>query len=320
MARYLHTTIKMSLASVLAILLAELFSLNYPITAGILAVLSIQLTRTDSINLAIKRFVNAVIGIALFTVFFIVFGYAVYVFVLVTVLFIAASFATKLEIGIVPTLVLTSHLLLFGTFDWFMILNSVLLIGIAGIVSLMLNLVYPLNSKKALSGFSEDIDTLIIKDLRALATLLKQLDHLEESRYQHVEIRSKLKSMLKEAELVNKDILFDQDRQLMSYIKMRYAQMKRIHRIYTLASHIKKSHPYATLLAEYVDNLSSDIGRADKASEQLDKLHTLLEDYRQKPLPKTREAFETRALLYQMIFELETFLEEKIQYHKNYGV
>ncbi|MFW6319853.1 MAG: aromatic acid exporter family protein, partial [Bacillota bacterium] len=231
MKRYLHTTIKMSLASVFAILLAELFQLNYPITAGILAVLSVQLTRTDSINLAIKRFLNALIAIALFTLFFVLFNYTVYIFVLVTVLFIAASFALKLEIGIVPSLVLTSHLLLFGSFDWFMISNSVLLIGIAGLVSLILNLVYPLNSKQALSRFSQQIDSLIIKDLRALATLLKQLDHLEESRYQHAEIRSTLKSMLKEAELVNKDILFTQDRQLMSYIKMRYAQMKRIHRI-----------------------------------------------------------------------------------------
>ena len=318
MKRYVHTTIKMSLASIVAILIAELLRLDYAISGGILAVLSVQLTRKDSYIIAIKRLADAVIALLLSTAFFVIFGYTVWVFTFFIVAFIAVSFALKMPEGIVPSLVLVSHLLIHGSFDAMVIINGFLLMGIAIIVALGLNLFYPLNTELAMTKTKKEIDALIVVDLQLIASVLSAHETREKAFNAHKIIYEQLDSLLKEAALIDKDILFDKDRLAISYLKMREAQMVRLDRIFTLLNQIKSTHPNALLLGDYVEQLSRDIGEANKATSQLETLQALLNNYRETPLPKTREEFETRAVLFQMMFELESFLKQKIAFHQRY--
>jgi|GEM_PF-365625 len=315
MNRYVHTTIKMSVASFITILTCDLLQLDYAITGGILAILSIQLTRRDSYVLAIKRFLDALLAIGLFTLLFILLDFSVLIFALGTILFIALSFGLKIEVGIVPSLVLASHILLQGAFTVDSILNSFLLISIATIVSLSLNIIYPLNTIKNLQAITYEIDSYIKKDLTQLADCMGHIPHISKSLADHEYIHQKLEKALYRAELDDKDILFDQDHKHMSYIHMRDAQMKRIHQIYELMLKIEDYHVHIDVLKDYVKNLANDIGKEDMASGQLIKLHTILYEFKQSSLPSTRDEFETRAILYQIVFELTAFLDEKIQYH-----
>jgi len=318
MNRYLHVTIKMSIASFVTIIICELLGLEYTITAGILAVLSIQLTRKDSFVLLIKRLLDAILAIGLFTLLFIVFDYSVMVFVFGTVFFIGLSFALKIDVGIVPALVLASHILLRGNYSFDIILNSFLLIFIASAVALILNLIYPLNIKKALLEITEEIDQYIKDDLSQLADCMSRVPHISSSLASHELIHQKIEKALYRAELNDKDILFDQDHRHMSYIHMRDNQMKRIHQIYELMMKIEDHHPHINILIEYINDLVQDVGKDDMASAQMIKLNTLLFEFKQSSLPTSRDEFETRAVLYQMMFELEAFLEEKIAFHNKY--
>ena len=320
MNRYLHTTLKMSIASVVTIVIADLIGLEYAITAGILAVLSIQLTRKDSYVLAIKRFLDAILAIGLFTLLFVLFGYSVLVFVLATILFIGVSFAMKIDTGIVPGLVLASHILLSGTYQFETILNSFLLIFVASVVALILNVIYPLNTKNILENIVDEIDSYIKEDLAQLATCMSNVPFISSSLASHEFIHKKLENALYKAELNDKDMMFDQDHKHMSYIHMRQAQMKRIHQIYELMLNIPDHHPHIDKLQVYIRDLQNDISRHDLASMQLIKLDTLLEEFKASTLPKTRIEFETRAVLYQMMFELQAFLEEKIAFHNHYSI
>jgi len=319
MNRYVHTTIKMGLASFITIMLSQLIGLDYAITAGILAVLSIQLTRRDSYILAIKRLLDACLAILLFTLLFVIFDYSIFIFALGTVVFIAISFALKIDVGIVPALVLASHLLLNGDYQVENMLNSFLLIFIATIVALVLNVLYPLNTKKALEKIVERIDSYIKEDLQELALCMGNIPHISSSLATHAFIHQKLESILYEAELNDKDILFDQNHKHMSYIHMRQAQMSRIHQIYELLVNIPNNHPNVDILKTYIEELQYDIGKDNLANVQLIKLHTMLEEFKASELPKTRSEFETRAVLYQIIFELEAFLEEKTAFHQHYA-
>jgi uncharacterized membrane protein YgaE (UPF0421/DUF939 family) len=44
----------------------------------------------------------------------------------------------------------------------------------------------------------------------------------------------------------------------------------------------------------------------------------MLTKYRLSDLPKTREEFETRAILYQILLELESFIKIKIEFYHTY--
>lgn len=314
--RYLHTTIKMSLASVITIVVAMALNLEYAITGGILAVLSIQLTRTDSYLTAMKRLISGIIALTISSGFFILLGYQVWVFALFTAVFIALSFGLKLSVGIVPSLVLVSHLLLYGEWRFPLVINGFLLIGIAIVVALLLNQLYPLKPRNILLSISDDIDRVIQEDLIAFSEALHTLDACSEWLEKHTLFKHNFESLINNAELVYKDILFDKDRLLITYIRMRRAQMHHLDRMFSLIKHSKMNHPYAHPIANYAFLLSKDIGHSDKASPQREQLHQLLDSFRKKPLPETRDAFEVRAILYQIIFELESFLDEKITFHQ----
>ncbi|MFU8793679.1 MAG: aromatic acid exporter family protein [Acholeplasmataceae bacterium] len=318
MKRYMHTTIKMSIAFVITIVIAELLSLDYAITAGILAVLSIQSTNKDSIVIAIKRFSNATIGLVLGSIFFVLFGYNVYAFLGFSMLFIFISFFFKLPEGIVPTLVLVSHLLLFSQFSWIFLGQEFLLITIAIGVALLLNLIYPLNSQKQLLAYIKSIDQMMTDHVFMLSLLFKDLKHPRDFLIHHDQINSHIKEIIDLAELVDKDILIANDHRYIAYLYMRRTQLKHINHIYALILKVETHHENIHLIANYIKELSGDIGCFDRASGQLEKLNDLLLTVKDQALPKSRAEFETRAILFQIVDVLSTFLETKIQFHQTY--
>ncbi len=318
MHRYVHTTIKMSLGALITTLLALAVGLDNPVTAGILAVLSIQLTRTDSFILAGKRLLDSALAFGLSTALFILLGYDMWVFFVFTPIFIGISFGLKINEGIVPALVLVSHLLSPGEFSLLALYNASMLMILAIAVALILNSLYPLNTMKMLKISNDEIDQLLKDDIRAVGEALKNLESRQISQNTHQKNKQRLEEIIEEAELADKDILFDKDRRHIAYLRMRHAQMMRIERITELMELIKAHHPYASEIGEYLTNLAQDIGHSDKATKQRQTLENMLEIYREKPLPQSREAFETRAILFQILFELESFLKSKIKFHETF--
>ena len=66
-----------------------------------------------------------------------------------------------------------------------------------------------------------------------------------------------------------------------------------------------------------MEALKNDIGYKDMATARLEELKNMREDMKSLPLPKERVEFENRAMLYQILNELEEFLFVKIQFHQN---
>ncbi len=314
MSTIIHNSIKMTLASLTTILLAQLIGLDYPITAGILAVLSIQKTRTDSLLIAMKRLLSSLLALSLSTLLFFIMGYNLWVFTLFTALFIFLSFGLKISVGIVPSLVLVSHILQYGTYSLSPLFNGLGLMIIAILVALSLNLVYPMNTKKHLELHKKSMDMLIKEDIKIISNLISD-NHNEQLKSKHDKVNHDIEKILKEAELLDRDLLFDQKRPLIKYIKMRYEQMRRLDRVVELSLEIQTKHPYIKYVSEYIHNLYPDIGESNQALKQKNNLKNLLDTFRKKALPKTREAFETRAILFQILYELDGFLDAKIHYH-----
>ncbi len=317
--RQFHTAIKMTIAATITTALAMALRLDQTITAGILAVLSIQLTRKDSFILAGKRLANALLALLMGTGFFLVFGYDVWVFFPFTFAFAAMSFILKIEAGIVPSLVLASHLLLAGGFDLWTLFNSAAIIALAVAVSLALNLLYPLNTHKVLIKHTAHLDELLRKEILQLARCLREPNVTAVCQRSHEGMKLEVEKTLNEAELLEKDILFDRGRSHVDYLYMRKAQSERLTRLFELAEKLNEPHAYATPIADYLEGLAEDIGLEDRATPRLKALRELLQTYREKPLPEDRASFEARAVLFQMLFELEAFLSVKINFHAEHA-
>jgi uncharacterized membrane protein YgaE (UPF0421/DUF939 family) len=88
--------------------------------------------------------------------------------------------------------------------------------------------------------------------------------------------------------------------------------------MYQHALKIKVLHPFAKDISDYVKILANDIGLYDRATGQLKRLDLLMQYYKQAQLPQTRDEFELRSSLYQILQEIESFLLVKVDFHHSY--
>ena len=316
--RLFHTTIKMTLVGVIASLLAYLFRLDYYMTAGIIAILSIHLTKRDSLIFSAKRMIDGIFALILATIMFIGFGYQFYVFVMFVFLFSYSSFVFRIAEGIVPSLVLVLHLYQEGSFSETLLLNEFYLILTAIGVATIFNILYPTSSEKELNNHVESIDQLVRDHLFMLHLLLKDPAYNEEYYKHFIAIDQKIQKTIDIVELVDKDMLFQNDHSYLAYLHMRKEQNSYIRHMYQQALKIKKLHPYALEISAFVLDLSYDIGIYNKAFKQLKNLDLIQQRYKDATLPETREEFEIRAILYQILNEVESLLMVKVQFHHSY--
>lgn len=316
--RILHTAIKMSLVGVITSLITRAIGLEYWLTAGIVAILSISMTKRDSLLSSFKRMVDAIFGLMLATLMFIAFGYTFLVFSIFVFIFAFASFKLKIHEGIVLSLVLVSHLLSEGEFNFNMIGNELAILFIAVGVAMFFSLIYPQSTEKELDKHVQSIDQLIRDHLFMLSILLKDPDYHDEYYRHYSVLDKKISKTIDEVELVDKDLLFSNDHSYLAYFHMRKEQSSYIRHMYEQALKLKSLHPFAIEISDFIKVLASDIGLYDRATGQLRRLSLLLQHYKASPLPVTREEFELRASLFQILNEVESFLVVKVDFHHSY--
>ena len=74
----LHRTIKLILATVLSIYLADWLGLSYATSAGIIAILSILDTRKSSYKMALNRFYSTLLALSIATITFYLLGFGIW--------------------------------------------------------------------------------------------------------------------------------------------------------------------------------------------------------------------------------------------------
>src|SRR5690606_6377793 len=93
----LHTTTKLILVAVLSSSIAYLLGMREYILVGILSILSVSPTKKDSIIHGVKRYLNVIYALTLTTLFFVIFGFELYILIVFVGVFIFSSFLMKLE-------------------------------------------------------------------------------------------------------------------------------------------------------------------------------------------------------------------------------
>lgn len=308
--------LQMAVTGIVSYLIAFALKLDYAITAGILAVLSTQLTKKESFSVAVKRSLDTVLGLFLSSLMFIVFGYNVYVFWVFALMFACLSFSFKIEIGIVPVLVLVSHLLEHGSFNWLVLLNEFAIMGIAIVVVLIYDLSVPSPSVKEFKNLIDEIDNEQKNHMDVIVKFLRKEINEEEAKKHYKETVELFNRIYNKAILLDKDLLFKKENEYLAYLEMRKRQMSHINHIYKHSLKLTIHHEYLNMIVNFIDELILDIGYDDKATSQMEKLFEVRKFYKGTKLPKTRDEFETRAMLYQILNELEYFLDVKIKFHQ----
>lgn len=303
-------TWKTAIGVVIAMIIAKEIGLAYWPAAGIITILSIQSTKRESLDIAIRRSISALVAIAIASLLFLLFGFNSIVFGLFVLLFIPLTVKLKVTDGIVLSSVLVTHLLVKKEVTVNLIINEVGLIIVGIGVALVLNSYMPKNEEK----LKEDIDYISEKIKEIFMDMAYSLrTHSVSINQQSLfsELEDRIEIAKKRANDNFNNYLFSDVRYYVHYVEMRGVQLQILKYMREHFGRISMTVKQTEWVANFTEELASVIGKEVNANILINRLNRVKKELSLQALPVTREEFENRAMLYQFLNDLEIFIESK---------
>ena len=95
------------------------------------------------------------------------------------------------------------------------------------------------------------------------------------------------------------------------YFAMRLDQCRILHNLQREMQKIKNMPVQAQVVADYIRYMSQHVRELNEPTLQLQRLEEIFLAMKEEPLPVSRAEFESRAVLYHILMDLEEFLLEK---------
>lgn len=308
-------TIKTVIASVLAILIATQLHLLYATAAGIIAILSVGNTKKTSLKSGLGRVLSLGLAIILSFICFTTLGFHPWAFGVFLLVFIPLSVRFNLADAIVVNSVLITHFLVEKSFSWQMILNETLLMTIGVGLALLLNLYMPDNEKQLkeeIKAIEEDFRTIIFA--MAAHLNLEKIAPLDDA---CLDLRAKLRAALNQAHIHQKNQWISEEDYYSEYFSMRLAQLRILRDMVNLLIEIDIDGLFVDELRKVLISTAENFAEENDGKLILWQIEAVYQNYRQKPLPQTREEFENRALLFQFLQSFRSFVEIKAIFYQN---
>lgn len=305
-----YRTLKTAIATPLSMAIAQSLGVSNVATAGILTMLCIQPSRRRSFETAADRFLACLLAIAFSAVFFEVFGYSAVVLSVLLMVFIPTTIFFKIERGIFTSTVITLNIYLFESFNLNFITNQLYLIIIGIGTGFLINLYMPSLDKK-LDQLKKSIEVRFLIIFRQISRIIKG----EEKYVWHRSEIEELEDLFEEAtELVKRDRenrMYGKKHSYSDYFQMRKYQFELLKGVLVLIDKLPSKAEINTEVALFIDDLSQAVHTDDTAIFYLDELKILKEKFKQIELPKDYKDFEAKSILFQLLQEIERYLNVK---------
>lgn len=314
-------TVRITLASVFSIIVAQTIGFQNPMAAGIIAILSILDTRLETFKAALSRFLSTILAFAVATLVFILFGFSVYSFGVYLALYVPLAYLLKVDVGLAPCSVLVTHFVIAESVSWEWQLNGLLLMTIGLIFALLFNLWLPSFDKK-LDLYVREIE----KQMSFVIFLLEK--YLEDGRGSTGRLENELQDLCDKVLRFDELALMEYENSAFSlsikdyyvkYSQMRKQQYEILERIANLMTSVLPSTEENRILASIFGETAEQLDEENTGVELLEDIEKLYTIFRESPLPKTREEFESRAILYTILNDFEKFLVLKRDFYAEYG-
>lgn len=303
---------KVAIGSSAAICIAELLNLEFATSAGIITLLTVMATKVDTFKLSLLRFITFTLSSLLSWLIFQwissdMVSYGLFIFIVVVM---CCEMGWKSTISV--NAVVGTHFLTQRDFSAAFFLNELLLVTIGITIAIVLNL-FQHNSLlktrlKHSINYTEKQLQLILKELGKylrLATMTRSVwDDI-------IALEKKIQEFLVLAYEYRDNSFRAHTDYYVNYFEMREKQCASLHNLHYEIKKIRSFPHQAKVVADYILYLEQYVTEMNDPTQQLERLARLFAEMREQALPQTREEFETRAMLYHILMDLEEFLTYK---------
>ena len=309
---------KVIVSAFVALLVAQALNLSTPSAAAIIAILSVMDTKKVSLAATGQRLAAAVLALVIGMGIFAVFGFDVMSFGLYLLCYIPLAYLVKVDIGVAPSTVLVIHLWTQQQLTFELFVNELLLVTIGAGVAILLNWYMP-SYRQEIERVREEIEDKMREVLLKMSGFLTIGNGKNDG-----EVLQVLKEKLSEAREyvrleaenhLTKEVTYDYQ-----YFEMRRDQSKLLEIMATNLNEFRWDGEEMAILSEMFKQTAQQLAEQNTASQLIDDIEDLLEQFRERPLPQTRREFEKRAQLYQLLRDLKRFVQLKVDFFQTYGV
>lgn len=299
--------IKTAVAVLAAMYIAAALGLHTPLSAGLLAILGVDVTKRKSIRTSFQRIAASVLGLALATALFWLFGFQLWVAGVYVLALYPLLTRLNLREGVVTSSVVMFHLFGSGQVTTELLLNEVALLLTGLGTATIVNVAYMPREEKRLAGLRTQLEQLFSQMFREIGSHLTIKGYIW-SGSELLEAERVLELAQQTAQRARDNRLLGDEPYWPLYFYMRKQQLESIERMAQLVARVYEVLPHGEILAAVFAEISDDVrspyytGRAER------KLDELEGQFKRMELPRTREEFEVRSALLQLMMELRAFL------------
>lgn len=311
---------KIALGSSLAIYTADLLHLQYASSAGIVTLLTVVTTKKGTLRLSAARIATflmaALIAMATFLPIrseWLAYGLFVFLVTLISELLgWRATVSTNAVIG--------THFLMNLDFSPSFFVNEFLLVVIGILFAFLLNMFQDNRGQKR--NFAEKIHHLEQRMQGSLAEIAKYLSGQPTRKglwRDLASIEKQLQRCMEEAYEYEGNTYGEDAAYYARYFEMRLNQCRILHNLQNEMQKIRSMPVQAEIVAEYIEYLGQYVTELNEPAPQLQQLTDIFLWMKNEPLPVSRAEFESRAVLYHILMDLEDFLQEKKRFIHDEG-
>ncbi|WP_127585588.1 aromatic acid exporter family protein [Paenibacillus koleovorans] len=299
--------IKTAAAAVAAVFLAQLLGLEFPMSAGLLAILGVESTIRKGVNASLVRIAASLLGLVLATIMIELFGFHLWIIALYLLAIIPVLNRVKLQNGLATCSVAVFHLFSLGYVDMDVLLNEFMLL-LTGLGSAtVINALYMPNMERQLQQKRARTEELFSSVFTEIAAHLKDHQRMWDGK-QLLQARKSIQEGAELAQRAAENRLLYGDVYWNGYFHMREQQLDLIEQMLDLMAQVYDTLPQGRLTALLFEQLSGDV-RMDTYTGNAERHLLELEgQYKNMPLPVTRPEFEIRSALFQITQTLHQYL------------
>ena len=312
MKKVVLNTLKISIMAMLAILLAQYFSLEFPFSCGIVTILSIQSTKQETFKTATERFIAFVIAVFIALLSFSVFGYGTLGFAVYLLLYIFVCQYYKWFASMAMNSVLISHFLTFGSMSQEALTNEFTLFIIGAGMGVLANLHLHQNS-----DYMNELKTKSDEQIRHILERMAQriINDVDEYDGHCFDILNELIVKAKSVSIENrKNTLLQKENPDENYILMREHQTQILYEMYKTIRKMHTTPNTAHIISEFLRKIAQEYHEYNDCESLLEEFYEIDKQMKEAVLPQNRKEFEDRARLFSLLRLIEEFLSIKKEY------
>lgn len=301
--------VKIAVGSSFAVFVAEAFQLRFAASAGTVTLLTIVTTKWETIKLSLYRILSFGVSVVLAGIIFQTarsewIGFGLYIFLVVSI----CNFM-EWKAAISVNAVIGTHFLTERDFSYEFIGNEFFLVAIGITVAVVLNLFHGNNNQKTqIIQRMREVENRMGMILGELAAYLDNRDMQRDVWEDICQLEESLRQYVAMAYEYQDNTFSSHPEYYINYFELRLNQCTVLHNLHSEMRKIRKIPEQAEVISQYILYLTDYVTELNIPSEQIRRLDTIFEKMEHEPLPKSREEFVNRAMLYHILMDLEEFL------------